>query len=176
MWSSEEYSQDSDIQVPLLLQSRSPADRPSGEAGPSVVCKATTFLHQFSCSSRAAGAKSKAHWALACFFSTFEPIKLTPNPVMQRNSSESTLQAALTYPACTFAEQRMCSDVCHWCLAISAVTHIQPCPTASAPGLELLQIPAWPGESRGEATEAGSMSSTSGCGAIGGGSLASSLW
>ena len=35
--------------------------------------------------------------------------------------------------------------------------HIPPCPTASGTGLELLQIPAWE-----EATEAGSMSSTSG--------------
>jgi hypothetical protein len=48
---------------------------------------------------------------------------------------------------------------------------IQPCPTALGTGLELLQIPAG-----GEATEAGSMSSTSGCGAMGGGSLAGSLW
>ncbi len=47
---------------------------------------------------------------------------------------------------------------------------IPPCPTALGTGLELLQIPAW-----GEATEAGSMSSTSGCGAMGGGSLAGSL-
>jgi hypothetical protein len=46
-----------------------------------------------------------------------------------------------------------------------------PCPTAVGTGLELLQIPAW-----GEATEADSMSSTSGCGAMGGGSLAGSLW
>jgi hypothetical protein len=47
---------------------------------------------------------------------------------------------------------------------------IPPCPTALGTGLELLQIPAW-----GEATEAGSISSTSGCGTIGGGSLARSL-
>jgi hypothetical protein len=46
-----------------------------------------------------------------------------------------------------------------------------PCPTALGTGLELLQIPAW-----GEAMEAGSMSSTFGCGAMGGGSLAGSLW
>jgi hypothetical protein len=36
---------------------------------------------------------------------------------------------------------------------------------------ELLQIPAW-----GEATEVGSMSSTSGCITMGGGSIARSLW
>ena len=44
-------------------------------------------------------------------------------------------------------------------------------PTASATGLELLQILAWE-----EATEEGSMSSTCGCGAMGGCSLARSLW
>jgi hypothetical protein len=54
---------------------------------------------------------------------------------------------------------------------------IPPCPTAPTAletGLELLQIPAW-----GQATEAGSMSestsSTTGYGAMGGGSLAGSL-
>jgi hypothetical protein len=56
-------------------------------------------------------------------------------------------------------------------LGLSAATHVQPCPTASASGLELLQILAW-----AEATEAGSMRSTSGCGAMGGGRLARSLW
>jgi hypothetical protein len=50
---------------------------------------------------------------------------------------------------------------------------IPPCPTALGTGLELLQIPAW-----GETTEAGpqARSSTSGCGAMGRGSLAGSLW
>ncbi len=52
---------------------------------------------------------------------------------------------------------------------------IPPCPTALGSklgtGLELLQIPAW-----GEAREAGSMSSITGCGTMGKGSLAGSLW
>ena len=48
---------------------------------------------------------------------------------------------------------------------------IPPCPTALGTGLELLQIPAW-----GEAREAGSMSSITGCGTMGKGSLAGSLW
>jgi hypothetical protein len=59
---------------------------------------------------------------------------------------------------------------------------IPPCPTALGTGLELLQFPAWAERGNGsrlygrEATEAGSMSSTSRCGAMGGGSLAGSLW
>jgi hypothetical protein len=39
----------------------------SGEAGPSVVCKATAFLQLYCCSSRAAGAKSK-HTELSLVF------------------------------------------------------------------------------------------------------------
>jgi hypothetical protein len=45
---------------------------------------------------------------------------------------------------------------------------IPPCLTALGTGLDLLQIPAW--------GEAGSMSSISRCGIMGGGSLAGSLW
>ena len=103
-----------------------------------------------------------------CYGSVFCP---TPSCSAKKCLYSSTLPAALTYPAFTFTELRMCWDVCHWCLAISAAAHIPHCPTTSATGMELLQSPAW-----GEATEAGSVSSTSGCGTMGGGSLARSLW
>ncbi len=62
------------------------------------------------------------------------------------------------------------ADAPEWVTYQFSIPPCGPCSTALETGLELLQIPAW-----GYATEAGSMSSTTGCGAIGGGSLAGSL-
>ena len=49
------------------------------------------------------------------FFSTFEPIKLTPNVVMQRNGVPMfyDMPAALTSPPCTFAWLGMSWAGCH---------------------------------------------------------------
>jgi hypothetical protein len=65
----------------------------------------------------------------------------------------------------------MCWAVCHWCSAKCVETSTPPCPICLVIVMELLLIPAG-----AEATEVGSMSSTSGCGATEGVSHAKSLW
>jgi hypothetical protein len=99
------------------------------------------------------------------FFSTFEPIKLTPNSVMQRNevpmffkSASSTNLPSLYICRAENVLGRVPLMPCYISgnthPTLPAGTHIPPCracPTALGTGLELLQIPAW-----GEATEAGS--------------------
>ncbi len=77
---------------------------------------------------------------LLVFFSTFEPNKVTPNSVMQHNGVPMFFDSASSTNLPSLYIQRMCWDVCHQCLAIWAVVHTQPCPTASATGLGFCRI------------------------------------
>ena len=83
------------------------------------------------------------------------------------------LPAALA-PTCLAsicAGHAMCWAVCHWCRATCVETSTPCCPIRLEIVMELRLIPAG-----AEATEVGSMSSTSGCGATEGVSHAKSLW
>jgi hypothetical protein len=113
------------------------------------------------------------------FFSTFEPIKLTPNSVMQRNGVPMFLDSASStnLPSLYTCRAENVTVLRHVPLMpcyVSSNAHPKPAPLLRQWGWSYCRFQR--GESRGEATAAGSTSSTSGCGAIGGGSLERSLW
>ena len=106
------------------------------------------------------------------FFSTFEPITLTPGAVT--NATEcpcsTILPAVLTSPACTFAWRGTSWAGCHSRHASCEGTGLQSCPTALETAREL-----WLTAGMELATAAGFMRSTFGCGVTAGDSHAGLL-
>ena len=132
------------------------------------------FFNCTLCSTGMQGCKQRHMEVSLVFFSTFEPINITPQSIMQRNGVPmfTTLQAvAGSSPVFISARQAMSWAVCRCFHASSPATSIRHSPTASAVVKGRMRTPV-----RMRAMAADSMSSALGCGATGVASHARYLW